>query len=62
VKSELATVTQVWQQYQWPLQVGMVDDVNKAIATLKDKLAAANSQKVQDEIQKQMDTFGAGLK
>ena len=62
VKSELANVTQVWQQYEWPLQVGMVDDVNQAISTLKDKLAAADSQKVQDELQKQMDAFGASLK
>jgi putative aldouronate transport system substrate-binding protein len=62
VKTELANVTQVWQQYQWPLQVGMVDDVTKAIATLREKLAAASSQKVQDEIQKQMDAFGAALK
>ncbi|HET6487532.1 MAG TPA: ABC transporter substrate-binding protein, partial [Spirochaetia bacterium] len=62
VKSELANVTQVWQQYEWPLQVGMVDDVNQAVATLRDKLAAADSQKVQDELQKQMDAFGASLK
>jgi putative aldouronate transport system substrate-binding protein len=62
VKAELATVTQVWQQYQWPLQVGMVDDVSQAIATLKDKMAAASSGKVLVEIQKQMDAFGAALK
>ncbi|MGA2975991.1 MAG: ABC transporter substrate-binding protein [Spirochaetia bacterium] len=62
VKTEIANVTQVWQQYEWPLQVGMVNDVSQAIATVKDKLAAANSQKVQDEIQRQMDAFGAGLK
>jgi len=62
VKTELANVTAVWQQYQWPLQVGMVDNVSQAIATLKDKLAAADSQKVQGELQKQMDAYGAGLK
>ncbi len=62
VKSELANVTQVWQQYEWPLQVGMVDDVNQAISTLRDKLSAADSQKVQNELQKQMDAFGASLK
>jgi putative aldouronate transport system substrate-binding protein len=62
VKTELANVTQVWQQYAQPIQIGMVADVDKAIAELKDKLATANSQKVLDEIQKQMDAFGAALK
>jgi putative aldouronate transport system substrate-binding protein len=62
VKTELANVTQVWQQYAWPIQVGMVDNVAQAIATLRDKLAAASSQKVQDEIQKQIDAWVAAKK
>jgi putative aldouronate transport system substrate-binding protein len=62
VKTELATAGQVWQQYALPIEIGMVPDVDAAIATLKDKLAAANNAKVLAEIQKQMDAFAASLK
>jgi putative aldouronate transport system substrate-binding protein len=62
VKTELATAGQVWTQYANPIFVGMVPDVDQAIATLKDKLSLANNAKVLAEIQKQMDAFAATLK
>jgi putative aldouronate transport system substrate-binding protein len=62
VKNELATAGQVWTQYANPIFVGMVPDVDQAIATLKEKLVAADNAKVLAEIQKQMDAFAATLK
>jgi putative aldouronate transport system substrate-binding protein len=62
VKTELVNVTQVWQQYAQPLQIGMVPDVDKGIAELKANLSAANVEKVRAEIQRQMDGFAATLK
>jgi putative aldouronate transport system substrate-binding protein len=62
VKTEFANVTQAWQQYAQPLQIGMVEDVEEAVAMLKGKLAAANMEKVRAEIQRQMDGFARILK
>jgi putative aldouronate transport system substrate-binding protein len=62
VKTEFANVTQAWQQYAQPLQIGMVADVEKMIATLKARLSAADTEKVRAEIQKQMDGFARSLK
>jgi putative aldouronate transport system substrate-binding protein len=62
VKTEFVNVTQAWQQYAQPLQIGMVPDVEKAISTLKGKLAAANVDRVRAEMQKQMNAFAGLLK
>ena len=57
IQTETATITNVLQQYQWPLNVGMVDNVDAAIATLKKKLMDAGIEKVQTEIQAQADAY-----
>ncbi len=62
VKNELANANQVWNEYARPIQLGMVQDVEAAIATLKEKLSVANTEKVLAEIQKQMDEFAKTLK
>ncbi len=62
VKTEFVNVMQAWQQYAQPLQIGMVPDVEKAMSTLKGKLAAANIDRVLVEMQKQMKAFAGSLK
>jgi putative aldouronate transport system substrate-binding protein len=57
IQTETANITNVLQQYEWPLNVGMVDDVDAAIETLKQKLIDAGIEKVQTELQAQADTF-----
>lgn len=56
VKNEYAAVLNVMQQYYLPLKLGYVDPV-KGLADLKEKLKAAGVDKVQAEIQKQLDEF-----
>ncbi len=62
VKTEFVNVTQAWQQYAQPLQIGMVRDVDAAMAALKGKLKAAGIENVRAEIQKQMDAFAETLR
>lgn len=57
VKTEMATLTQVDQQYFNPIEVGAVKNVDDAIKTLRDKQKAAGWQKVYDEVQKQANTY-----
>lgn len=57
IQTETANINLVIQQYMWPLNVGMVDNVDEAIATLKDRLIAAGIETVQKEVQSQADTF-----
>ncbi|MCM8710039.1 extracellular solute-binding protein [Clostridium sp. SYSU_GA19001] len=56
VKNEYAAVLNVMQQYYLPLKLGYVDPVS-GLATLKEKLKAAGVEKVQAELQKQLDEF-----
>ena len=56
VKNEYAAVLNVMQQYYLPLKLGYVDPV-KGLAALKEKLKAAGVEKVQAEMQKQLDAF-----
>jgi putative aldouronate transport system substrate-binding protein len=56
IKNEYAAVLNVMQQYYLPLKLGYVDPV-EGLATLKEKLKAAGVEKVQAEIQKQLDEF-----
>lgn len=56
VKNEYAAVLNVMQQYYLPVKLGYVDPV-KGLADLKEKLKAAGVEKVQAEIQKQLDEF-----
>lgn len=56
VKNEYAAVLNVMQQYYLPLKLGYVDPV-KGLADLKKNLKAAGVDKVQAELQKQLDDF-----
>lgn len=56
VKNEYAAVLNVMQQYYLPLKLGYVDPVS-GLAILKEKLKAAGVEKVQAELQKQLDEF-----
>jgi putative aldouronate transport system substrate-binding protein len=61
VKNEYAAVVNVMTQYWVPLKLGYVEPV-AGLKTLKEKLKAAGVDKVQAELQKQMDAFLAGRK
>jgi len=56
IKNEYAAIQNVMQQYYTPLKLGFVDPV-KGLATLKQNLKAAGVEKVQVELQKQIDEF-----
>lgn len=56
IKSEYAAILSVIQQYYVPLILGYTDPV-KGLETLKEKMKSAGAEKVQAEIQKQVDEF-----
>lgn len=53
VKSQVAAVNQVFQQYGQPLMMGLVPDVDKALETYRSKLKAAGVDAVQKYVQEQ---------
>lgn len=53
VQAELAAVNQVMQQYGAPINVGLVDDVDAAIAEYREKLTTAGVEKLVDAIREQ---------
>ncbi len=53
VQAELAAVNQVMQQYGTPINVGLVDDVDAAIAEYRAKLTTAGVEKLVDAIREQ---------
>lgn len=53
VQSEIAALSQVMTQYFGPLSAGLVPDVDKAMATLKEKMNAAGYEKYAAEFKKQ---------
>lgn len=57
VKSQLAAVNQVFQQYGLPLMMGLVPDVDKALDTYRSKLKAAGVDTVLDYVQKQANAY-----
>lgn len=61
VKNEYAAVVNVMTQYWIPLKLGYVEPV-EGLKTLKQKLKAAGVDKVQAELQKQLDAFLAARK
>ncbi|MFC4776724.1 extracellular solute-binding protein [Paenibacillus sp. GCM10023252] len=62
VKSELAAVNQVVEQYGRPLMLGLVNDVDKKLQEYRDKLKSAGVDKLQEyvktEVIKQLDAKG----
>ena len=61
IKNEYAAILNVMQQYYIPLKLGYVDPVS-GLADLKSKLKAAGVDKVQAELQKQVDEFRKNYK
>lgn len=59
VKSEMAAVDSVVQQYYTPLMCGMAGDVDKAIADLRKQLDNAGIQRISNEIKKQAEEYKA---
>lgn len=57
IQTETANMTQILQQYANPIYVGMVDNVDEAMATLEEKMKLAGIETVQQEIQKQADAY-----
>ncbi|MHA6482168.1 ABC transporter substrate-binding protein [Paenibacillus sp. strain BS8-2] len=57
VKSEVANVGNVMLRYAIPLEYGLVADLDKGIADLNKQLKAAGIEKIQTELQTQIDTF-----
>lgn len=64
VKSQLAAVNQVFQQYGQPLMMGLVPDVDAAIETYRNKLKTAGVDAVLDYVTKQVAAYAdeKGLK
>ena len=61
VKNEVAALVNVTQQYGDPLEVGMIEDVDEGLATLRSKLKSAGIDKVVDTMQKQVNEYYKNL-
>lgn len=57
VSAELAAVTQVVQQYGSPLNIGIVNDVDKAIEEYRSQLKTAGVDKLLEEVTAQMKAY-----
>jgi putative aldouronate transport system substrate-binding protein len=62
IKTEIATLNQVLIQYNLPINVGMVKDIDAAYKTLDEKLKAGGVDNVRAEFQKQVDAHIASMK
>ncbi|MBB3130170.1 putative aldouronate transport system substrate-binding protein [Paenibacillus rhizosphaerae] len=64
VKSQLAAVNQVYQQFGMPLMMGLVPDVDKALENYRSKLKAAGVDDVLKYVQEQVNAYAdeKGLK
>jgi putative aldouronate transport system substrate-binding protein len=62
VKNEIAAITVVMDQYWAPLAVGAVADVDRALAELASKLAAARVDRALAELKSQLAAFERGRK
>lgn len=59
VQAELAAVNQVVQQYGYPINIGIVEDVDAAIAEYRKQLKAAGIDRLLEEVSKQMEEYYA---
>lgn len=58
VKSEMANISNVTQQYLWPIKAGVIaGDVDSAIEEYLSKLKTAGAEKVFDEVVKQVEEY-----
>ncbi|QSF45001.1 ABC transporter substrate-binding protein [Paenibacillus tianjinensis] len=62
VKTEIANVGNVMLRYAIPLEYGVIDDIDKGLADLNKQLKAAGVEKIQTELQAQIDAFLANKK
>ncbi|MBD3922070.1 ABC transporter substrate-binding protein [Paenibacillus sp. PR3] len=62
VKTELANLGNVMLRYAIPLEYGLIKDIDKGIEELNKQLKAAGLDKVQAELQSQIDAFLANQK
>ncbi|MCD9020434.1 ABC transporter substrate-binding protein [Cohnella silvisoli] len=58
-KTELANYTSVIKQYAYPIQLGAVKDVDKAVDDLVARLKAAGLEKIETEINRQLTEYVA---
>ncbi|WP_309120201.1 ABC transporter substrate-binding protein [Paenibacillus sp.] len=57
IKTEMANISNVYKQYAIPIELGVVKDVDVAVAELIEKYQKAGAQKVVDEVHKQIAEF-----
>ncbi|WP_025679929.1 ABC transporter substrate-binding protein [Paenibacillus massiliensis] len=57
VKSEVANISNVMVRYGIPLEYGLIQDLDQGLAALNSQLKAAGIDKVQQEMQSQIDAF-----
>lgn len=57
IKTEVSGVGQAMIRYGAPLEYGLIDDLDKGLATLISQVEAGNLEKVQQEAQRQIDEF-----
>jgi putative aldouronate transport system substrate-binding protein len=57
VKTEVANVSNVMLRYAIPLEYGVIKDVDKGLADLNKQVKAAGIEKIQKEMQSQIDAF-----
>ena len=57
VKNEVAAIGNVMLRYAIPLEYGLIKDLDKGHADLIEQLKKAGIEKVQTEIQSQIDAF-----
>jgi putative aldouronate transport system substrate-binding protein len=57
VKAQQAAVNQIFKQYGQPLIMGLVPDVDKALATYRQKLQAAGIDKLVEYVKAQAETY-----
>ena len=57
VQAELAAVNQVVQQYGLPISIGIVDDVDAAVAEYRKQLKAAGIDRLIEEVTRQMEDY-----
>lgn len=61
VETEIAACKSVYQQYWWPLELGYVEDLEAGLKEYQAQMKAAGVEKVQAEVQRQLDEYLANL-
>lgn len=56
-ETEYAACGNVIQQYWWPLELGLTNDIEASLKEFEDQMKAAGAEKVLEEFQKQLDAY-----